>query len=355
MCRWFAYVSSTEECLLEDVLIRPAHSLSKQVHDHYLPKLMSHDPDNITTEHEISVRNRLFNVDGFGVTWYSSARDDFGQCKGKRPALYKNSQPPTNDGNFHSICAQTSTTACFAHIRAATATSITPVNNHPFVFGRHTIMHNGVIANFLDIKRDMVDLIEDDAYANISGSTDSEHLSALYITYLTQKCQTGKKGAAAWEDEYPVKAMSEALGKAIASVVSLQRKKLGSSKMQANSLNVAVTDGEQLVAYRFRNHIMEQPPSLYWSNSAGQSSITRLKGVTLNRKYPDEPDGSKNLAAYKNPEDHGSHVIVASEPSTYKREEWNLIPKNHSLEVNDNGEVKVRKLDVTQDMLASST
>jgi glutamine amidotransferase len=98
MCRWFAYIAPTEECLLEDVLITPvstlranlkahrdvpvemliwlnhwfanstqAHALSKQVNEHYLPKLMSHTPDGYTTEDEVSMRNRFNNVDGFGI------------------------------------------------------------------------------------------------------------------------------------------------------------------------------------------------------------------------------------------------------------------------------------------------
>jgi len=45
------------------------HSLAKQVHEHYLPKLLHHDPNEITTEQEITARNRLFNVDGFGLAW----------------------------------------------------------------------------------------------------------------------------------------------------------------------------------------------------------------------------------------------------------------------------------------------
>lgn len=63
--------------------LHQSHSLAKQVHEQYvlhvalqietlkltliysyLPKLLSHDPNEITTEHEIAVRNRLFNVDG---------------------------------------------------------------------------------------------------------------------------------------------------------------------------------------------------------------------------------------------------------------------------------------------------
>lgn len=136
------------------------------MHEHYLPYLLSHDPNNITTEHEISARNRLFNVDGIGIAWYTNARSSFtstddahpepnkhtGTADDKQlapllPALYRTAQPPLNDLNFRSICANTSTTTCFGHIRAATATATASVNNHPFLFGRHAVMHNGVVSS----------------------------------------------------------------------------------------------------------------------------------------------------------------------------------------------------------------
>jgi glutamine amidotransferase len=133
-------------------------------------------------------------------------------------------------------------------------------------------MHNGVVSDFITICRDMVNSVDDDSYANISGSTDSEHFAALYITYLTEG-----KGKASWEKQYSVQQMRDAMRKAVGTVVQLQRKKLG-DKAEPNSLNIAATDGSQLVAFRFRNHAVEQPPSLYYSTKAG---------VTLNRKYPD--------------------------------------------------------------------
>jgi len=267
MCRWFAYLAPDEECLLEDVLITPAHGLSKQVHDHYLPMLLSHDPNGPQTNQvEISRRNRLNNVDGFGVAWYTTSREVFNESRGPRPALYKHAQPPTNDANFHCICANTSSTAVMAHIRAATTVgAVTPSNSHPFVFGRHTVMHNGVVTNFMDIKRDMLNLLEKDAYENIHGSTDSEHLAALYMTFLTKHA-----GRPSWEQKYSVSEMKGALTSALKTIIELQQKILGKDKAEANSVNVCVGDGEQMVAIRFRNHEVEQPPSLYWSNTAGK-------------------------------------------------------------------------------------
>ncbi|KAI9759199.1 MAG: hypothetical protein M4579_002486 [Chaenotheca gracillima] len=330
MCRWFAYVSPDEECLLEDVLITPKHSISRQVNDHYLPKLLSHDPDQVTTEREISTRNRLLNVDGVGIAWYTSGREDFNECKGLRPALYKTISPPLVDFNFRNVCANTATKVCFAHIRYTTGSAVTPVNNHPFTFGRHTFMHNGEISDFVSIKRELCLAIDDAAYGHIQGSTDSEHMAALYMSNLA-----AGRGALAWEEQYSVAQMRAALLKTVHTVIELQQKKLG-PKAQPNSLNLAATDGSRFVTYRFRNHAVEQPPSLYYSSTAG---------VTLNRKFPDHPDGVQNgRKPLKAAKDHGPHVIVASEPSTYKSEDWTVIEKNHSLTVHDDGKIVIEEI-----------
>jgi len=128
--------------------------------------------------------------------------------------------------------------------------------------------------------------------------------------------------------------MRDAMKKTVKTVVELQKSKLG-DKCEANSLNIATTDGCVLFAMRFRNHEVEQPPSLYFSTTAG---------VTMNSKYPDHPDGKENPRAYMKPEEHGSHIIVASEPSTYKPKEWNLIEKNHCIMVETDGSVKVEEI-----------
>ena len=196
-------------------------------------------------------------------------------------------------------------------------------------------MHNGVVEHFIDICREMCNLMDDDAYANISGSTDSEHFAALYMTYLT-----GGKGKKAWEVQYPVTEMRDALQKTMKTVVRLQKAKLG-DKAHANSLCIATSDGSRFVAIRCLNHATEQPPSLYYSTTAG---------VTLNRKYPGDPDGKENPKARKSAEEHGSHVIVASEPSTYKKEEWTLIEKNHCVMVEEDGKMRVEELKHPKEM-----
>jgi len=70
-----------------------------------------------------------------------------------------------------------------------------------------------------DIKRDMLDLLEKDAYENVHGSTDSEHLAALYMTFLTQKAG-GKKQS--WEQQYSVSDMKEALASTFKTIIKLK-------------------------------------------------------------------------------------------------------------------------------------
>ena len=156
--------------------------------------------------------------------------------------------------------------------------------------------------------------------------------------------------------------MKAALEKTIGIVIDVQRELLD-SKAQPNDLNIAITDGKNLVACRFRNHATEQPPSLYFSAEAG---------VTLNRMFPDHPDGARgphgsgkgksangkeaasgaeghNPHAKKSAYEHGKHVIVASEPTTYKDKEWTLIEKNHCILVASGDDVILEELGYPRD------
>ena len=318
------------------MLITPKHALTNQVNDHYLPNLIAHLPNHTTAKREADARNRLLNADGLGMAWYTTSYSDFergitGESEdgkpheGLRPALYKTVQPPKGDMNYRSICANTETRCLFAHIRASSAAAVTQVNNHPFTFGRISFMHNGSVSDFLQIRRALCDLLDQDTFANIHGGTDSEHIAALFVNFLV-----GGRAKDSWDEEFTILQMAAAMHSAVKTVIELQAKILG-SKAHPNSLNLAVTDGTKLVAYRFRNNAEEQPPSLYYSTKAG---------VTLNRKYPDHPDGVNTphqSGQVKDAAEHGNHVIVASEPSTYKDQDWILMGKNQCLMVDTDG------------------
>jgi glutamine amidotransferase len=330
MCRWFAYISPTEPCLLSDVLITPANSISKQCSEHYLPGLLPHSKERDLDQSPdalLQMRNSLLNMDGLGIAWYTRAAADYvNNVSGLRPALYKSQSPAINDFNFRSLCENTETHCLFAHIRASSGSVVSQVNSHPFVFGRHVFMHNGVISDFSAIRRDLTNLLSFDAYCNVLGSTDSEHAAALYITNLT-----GYSGKESWQITYSLDDMFQAMRKTVEQILELQKQKLG-TKRCPNSLNFCATDGYKMIAIRFRNHATQQPPSLYWSEFAGR---------TLNQKYPghpDSPDVINDLASKGEDDRIGKHTIIASEPTTYDQKEWHLIGRNCALTVDEKGE-----------------
>lgn len=221
------------------------------------------------------------------MAWYTPTRSTFSPPSSYsplQPALYKSIQPPLHDANFRSICANTDSKVLLAHIRAATSTAITPTNNHPFAFGIHTIMHNGYIASFSRVKRRMCEAMCQEAYAHIQGGTDTEHFAALLMTMLcTMPSQAGDDQIpSGWEEYHTTEQLEEALARTITTINTIQAEVLGTDA-GPNDLNIAITDGQSLVACRYRNHPAEQPPSLYYSTKAG---------VTLNRQYPGESSDS---------------------------------------------------------------
>jgi glutamine amidotransferase len=186
-------------------------------------------------------------------------------------------------------------------------------------------MHNGVVSDFHEIRRELTNLLAYDAYCNILGSTDSEHAAALYMTLLTRH---GSKNC--WEDDYSQEAMHQALVQTAVEIMKLQHQKLG-HKARPNSLNFCVTDGTKMVAIRFRNHASQQPPSLYWSEFAGRTLNQKFEG------HPDGPDIVNKMATFGPETKIGRHTIIASEPTTYDEREWHLIGKNCALNVDEFG------------------
>jgi glutamine amidotransferase len=182
--------------------------------------------------------------------------------------------------------------------------------------------------------------MSDEAKHHLMGTTDSEHLAMLFFTYLARRADVHSPQV--FEVQHPLGDVKAALEEAITTVIRLQREVLAgggadAAAFEPSSLNIAITDGARLLAVRFRNHATEHPPSLYLSTMAG---------ATLNRKYPGHPDaehprnqkGGSGMVKMEK-EAHGAHVIVASEPTTYKKEEWELVRKNECIMVGEDMQV----------------
>ncbi|GAA3382960.1 class II glutamine amidotransferase [Cryptosporangium minutisporangium] len=204
-------------------------------------------------EHSIIVQSlranlgHVTNGDGFGIGWY-------GTGDGETPALYKGTHPAWNDENLREIATNVRTPLLFAHVRASTGTPIERSNCHPFRHGRWLWMHNGSLANFEAVKRDLRMAVDPALYKYILGSTDTETLFYLALTFgLT--------------DDPPA-----AVARAVGLVEEVGRKHGVEYPVH---MTVATTDGETLWVFRYSSE--KATSSLYYSNDASQ----------VRRLYPD--------------------------------------------------------------------
>ena len=153
MCRWLAY--SGTPIKLEELLLKREHSLIDQ---------SLHSRMGATTT----------NGDGFGVGWYG---------EDETPSVYRSTHPAWNDRNLKELAAGISSPLFFAHIRASTGSAIQETNTHPFRYGKWLWMHNGLIRDFPKVHRELVNKIDDSLFNSIEGTTDSETMFYLALTF----------------------------------------------------------------------------------------------------------------------------------------------------------------------------
>lgn len=260
MCRWLTYMGSP--VLMHDLLYLPEHSIVTQS----LSSTMGAEPTN---------------GDGFGVGWYGI---------GDEPAQFRSVEPAWHDKNLQDISKHIVSKTIFCHVRAASAkNSVQQTNCHPFRHGQWMFQHNGVIRSFTKVKRDLVLEVDAELFPNILGSTDSEVLFFLAMTYGLE--------------EDPAKAIA----KAIAFVEHIGRKYNVEFPFQGT---LAVTNGEQLWAFRYSSE--NKSRTLFYSSDAD-----KVKAM-----YPER----KVLSKFGN-----DSRLVVSEPLSSLPGIWNEVPESSYL------------------------
>jgi glutamine amidotransferase len=207
--------------LAHDLLFQPKHSIIDQS--------LHADLGHVTT-----------NGDGFGIGWY-------GQDDTTTPAVYKGTHPAWNDENLREVAAQIRTSLLFAHVRASSGTPIQRSNCHPFRYGRWLWMHNGSLAGFQEVKRDLQMAVDPSMYRLIEGSTDTETLFFLALTFgLT--------------DDPPA-----AVARAVGLVEDVGRRHGVEYPVH---MTVATSDGDSIWVFRYSSE--KSTSSLYFSNDVSQ-------------------------------------------------------------------------------------
>ena len=237
MCRWMAY--SGNPILADELLFRPKHSIIDQ-------SLHAEQGAGVTT-----------NGDGFGIGWYPEGG-------ASAPTVFKGTHPAWNDENLREVATQIRTPLLFAHVRASSGTPVQRSNCHPFRHGRWLWMHNGSLAGFNDVKRDLIMKIDPALYPDIQGTTDTEVLFFLALTFgLAQD---------------PPSAVARAVGL----VEEIGR--VHGIKYPVH-MTLAVSDGESIWIFRYSSE--KATSSLYYSTDVSQVRTLYPELAELEQLGPD--------------------------------------------------------------------
>jgi glutamine amidotransferase len=117
------------------------------------------------------------NGDGFGLGWYGAQN---------KPGVYRSTSPAWSDRNLREICSQLEAEIFIAHIRATTGTPVQETNCHPFRYDNWIFVHNGFFENYNEVRRELLMAIDPQYFTNIEGTTDSELLFHLALTFGLQ-------------------------------------------------------------------------------------------------------------------------------------------------------------------------
>jgi predicted glutamine amidotransferase len=261
MCRWMAW--SGQPVIVEELLFQPKHGLIDQ-----------------------SLHSRMgaetTNGDGFGLGWYGA---------GEGPAIYHSVSPAWGDVNLRELAAHVESPLFMSHVRATSGTAIQQTNCHPFRHGRWLFVHNGVIEGFHEMRRELMLEVAPSLFPNIQGSTDSEVLFHLALTYGLE--------------HDPVDALERAIGFVEATAVR-------HGIEHAAQTSIGISDGERLWAFRY--------------STAGQSRtlFASADAHAIRQLHPENPQ----LQRLRD-EDR----IVVSEPISDLPGLWNEIPESTVLVV----------------------
>jgi predicted glutamine amidotransferase len=153
VCRWVAYLGSP-----------------------IAPKELLHDPERslIEQSRRHAPNMALPNGDGTGLGWYDR-RDE--------PALFRSIVPAWGDENLLELAAEIRSPLFLAHVRAGTGTPVQQTNCHPFRYRNWLFVHNGYVADYEVLRRELLLAVRPDLFTNIEGSTDSELLFHLALTF----------------------------------------------------------------------------------------------------------------------------------------------------------------------------
>lgn len=280
MCRFTLYLGQPVK--LDQLITEPENSLIHQ-------SFHSHE------------REEPLNGDGFGVVWYAPEESE-------RPAVFRSISPAWSNRNLLQLARVIRSPCVLAHVRAATpGLPVAEANCHPFSAGRYAFMHNGEVGGFHQTRRALLGGLSDDAFAGIEGSTDSEHLFAMFLDRVR-----GHDGL------HPADAMAQALRETIREVHRLAG---DAGATEHHYLNIAVADGTHAVVTRYTSDVPDNADSLYYS---------------IGRRYS-QVGGATQMQACE----MGRGCVIVSSERLSDDAGWEPVPVNHMVVIRGERQVRV--------------
>jgi len=320
MCRVLGYIGPS--ITLEHLLTKPANSLMNQ----------SFDPE----------QHHLLQLAGTGLAVWERGSAHEGE-----PLIYKSGEPSFWDKNLRQLCRKVSGDSVLAHIRAASYTGSSSINDdncHPFVYPgyRLALAHNGGLPGWRAMLNDIIAESKPKIVSHLTGSTDTE---PLYCLLMSQ-----------YED--PTADM-----KADEIVAGLERfmKKVIEIKHRHDNTRIAklkffLADGNDLVVANLGlgpdyAPEIDTPWEELRTAAIGTPEFT-LAGVSepvwyLTGDHYADYEGTYEMRATTG--DTATTAIVASEQLTAKPEDWRGVGLNQAVVIRREGDrcsVDVRALNV---------
>ena len=265
MCRWMAWLG--QPVLIDELLFKTPHGIVDQ-----------------------SLHSRMgaetTNGDGIGLGWYGS---------GEGPALYRSVAPAWSDPNLRELAAHIESPLFFTHVRAAIGSPVQETNCHPFRHGNWLFVHNGYVADFTEMRRDLMLAIDPALFADVHGSTDTEVVVHLALTHGLE--------------QDPIGALEQTVG-----LIEATARRDGRTPLVQGTFGVS--DGTSLWAVRYAT---DGPP---------RSLFASADVETIKHLHPENP-----RVARLSPDDR----VVVSEPFSDLPGLWHEIPESTAVTLRRGG------------------
>lgn len=303
MCRILSYLG--KPILVAELLYEPDNSFIKQS---YHPKYMSY----------------LLNLAGFGIAAWDPA-----SFEPSLPYLYKTPQLPFYDENLYNLASKITPTCFLAHVRGVSYNEkqiVSTQNVHPFMFegSQIALAHNGVLANFEQMKFDLLEYILPEFQKKIHGTTDSEWIYAVFLSQLN-------KTSSNYETTEIINAIIETLK-------ILQKVRNKHNISVTSPVNLFITDGNFIATTRFVFDYGWPPEDVSISTHFAYHSLW----YTFGESYGCYDNEYRMRGSNKK-----SSIIIASEPLTEDTTTWIEVPE-YTLIVarQEYGEIKIVSQDI---------